>query len=711
MSTTARNAFLCAAIFCTLIFGTSLASANTVLTFEPQAVLGTNGAGVLKAEIPIQQAYGDNVVTNNDASSPYRYGGAKNTPNIKVSYAPWNIDPQGRGVRFLDEFSIGAPNNYGPTGDLTNVLYNAFGQTTKWTVTFTSDNPLFDVKLNSFDVAGVADAPGNPGNAPLISPLISVVGDTTVNYANVSLPVLAAAGHTHLSPGVTGHCITVILNDPPSPQLYNMVADNFDFDQVPTASTVLTFEPQAVLGTNGLGVLKAEIPIQQAYGDNVVTNNDAISPYRYGGAKNTPNIKVSYAPWNIDPQGRGVRFLDEFSIGAPNNYGPTGDLTNVLYNAFGQTTNWTVTFTSDNPQFDVKVSSFDLAGVADAPGNPGNAPLVSPLISVVGDTTVNYTNVSLPVLAADGHTMLSPCVVGHSVTVILNDPPSPQLYNMVADNFKFLQVPAQNTVLTFEPQAVLGTNGAGVLKAEIPIQQAYGDNVVLNNDALSPYRYGGAKNTPNIKVSYAPWNIDPQGRGVRFLDEFSIGAPNNYGPTGDLTNVLYNAFGQTTNWTVTFTSDNPLFDVQVNSFDVAGVADAPGNPSNAPLVSPLISVVGDTTVNYANVSLPVLAAAGHTHLSPGVTGHSVTVILNDPPAPQLYNMVADNFDFTQIPANPVISISQGAGGNLTISWTGTGVLEQADTVTGRTWSTAASQANPQTVTPTVPARFFRIRKL
>ena len=46
---------------------------------------------------------------------------------------------------------------------------------------------------------------------------------------------------------------------------------------------------------------------------------------------------------------------------------------------------------------------------------------------------------------------------------------------------------------------------------------------------------------------------------------------------------------------------------------------------------------------------------------------------------------------------------------LVIGWTGTGVLEQSDVVTGP-WSPAPNQNNPLTVTPTGGARFFRLKK-
>ena len=58
---------------------------------------------------------------------------------------------------------------------------------------------------------------------------------------------------------------------------------------------------------------------------------------------------------------------------------------------------------------------------------------------------------------------------------------------------------------------------------------------------------------------------------------------------------------------------------------------------------------------------------------------------------------------------PVFNPPALQGGNLVISWTGTGTLEQADAVTG-TWTTAASQANPQNVPTTGAGKFYRLKQ-
>ena len=73
----------------------------------------------------------------------------------------------------------------------------------------------------------------------------------------------------------------------------------------------------------------------------------------------------------------------------------------------------------------------------------------------------------------------------------------------------------------------------------------------------------------------------------------------------------------------------------------------------------------------------------------------------------------DNIAFYEDPApvsNPVeeatLTVSK-SGGQITLSWTGGGTLQSADKVTGP-WSTAASQNNPQNVTTSGTAKFYRV---
>ena len=63
----------------------------------------------------------------------------------------------------------------------------------------------------------------------------------------------------------------------------------------------------------------------------------------------------------------------------------------------------------------------------------------------------------------------------------------------------------------------------------------------------------------------------------------------------------------------------------------------------------------------------------------------------------------------EIPLLRFNPVSRNASGQLVISWTGTGALEQADVVTGP-WSQAPNQNNPLTIAPAGRARFFRLKK-
>jgi hypothetical protein len=71
----------------------------------------------------------------------------------------------------------------------------------------------------------------------------------------------------------------------------------------------------------------------------------------------------------------------------------------------------------------------------------------------------------------------------------------------------------------------------------------------------------------------------------------------------------------------------------------------------------------------------------------------------------------DNVGFYSISANPPVkpklSIAQ-SGSNVTLSWSGTGTLLEATAITGP-WSNAASQTNPQTITPS-GTKFYQVKQ-
>jgi hypothetical protein len=55
--------------------------------------------------------------------------------------------------------------------------------------------------------------------------------------------------------------------------------------------------------------------------------------------------------------------------------------------------------------------------------------------------------------------------------------------------------------------------------------------------------------------------------------------------------------------------------------------------------------------------------------------------------------------------NPIVL----QGRNITLSWTGTGTLQQEDKLDG-SWTDAPNQANPQTVPADGAMRFYRLRQ-
>jgi hypothetical protein len=109
----------------------SLASAETVLLMSKQP---TTEITISSADL---STYGDRVTSNIQGPNFFKYGGAANTPNIEAAFG-------------TDEATW--PSNY---GDLVNVVYTSrpsFGDGII-TLTLTAD-PGFNVKLNSFDLAG-----------------------------------------------------------------------------------------------------------------------------------------------------------------------------------------------------------------------------------------------------------------------------------------------------------------------------------------------------------------------------------------------------------------------------------------------------------------------------------------------------------------------------------------------------------------------------
>jgi len=65
------------------------------------------------------------------------------------------------------------------------------------------------------------------------------------------------------------------------------------------------------------------------------------------------------------------------------------------------------------------------------------------------------------------------------------------------------------------------------------------------------------------------------------------------------------------------------------------------------------------------------------------------------------------FAATALPAT--LSIQNLGGKNLQVSWTSTGTLQEAPTATGA-WTDSTNQANPQTLSATNSALFFRVKQ-
>jgi hypothetical protein len=58
---------------------------------------------------------------------------------------------------------------------------------------------------------------------------------------------------------------------------------------------------------------------------------------------------------------------------------------------------------------------------------------------------------------------------------------------------------------------------------------------------------------------------------------------------------------------------------------------------------------------------------------------------------------------------PSLSILRNADQTLSLSWRGTGALEQTASLTAPNWQPAPSQANPQTNSITDAMKFFRVK--
>jgi hypothetical protein len=79
------------------------------------------------------------------------------------------------------------------------------------------------------------------------------------------------------------------------------------------------------------------------------------------------------------------------------------------------------------------------------------------------------------------------------------------------------------------------------------------------------------------------------------------------------------------------------------------------------------------------------------------------VLINDTSNPNALR----TFRARTVSLRPVFATPALVNGQVRISWSGSGTLQEAPSITGP-WSTAASQANPQNVAPSGTMKFYRI---
>ena len=119
----------------------------------------------------------------------------------------------------------------------------------------------------------------------------------------------------------------------------------------------------------------------------------------------------------------------------------------------------------------------------------------------------------------------------------------------------------------------------------------------------------------------------------------------------------------------------------------------------------------------AKATLVVRVYNGLTFESSTISGTSnpITIALGaagTPPGPSAELIGLESFTITPEPstsAPPKFNPVARQGSNLTLSWSGTGTLQQADAANGP-WTNAASQSNPQTVPLAGGAKFYRLRQ-
>jgi hypothetical protein len=129
-----------------------------------------------------------------------------------------------------------------------------------------------------------------------------------------------------------------------------------------------------------------------------------------------------------------------------------------------------------------------------------------------------------------------------------------------------------------------------------------------------------------------------------------------------------------------------------------------------------VNVSGGFEVSAAGV-YPLRVIAGHSGSDPanrGTPSHAnlewfsiqpdgTKILVNDTTNPNAL------LAFRARSNPPVMNIPTLSGGNVTISWTGTGTLQEAITIPG-TWADSPNQNNPQIVPASTPMKFYRIKQ-
>lgn len=128
-----------------------------------------------------------------------------------------------------------------------------------------------------------------------------------------------------------------------------------------------------------------------------------------------------------------------------------------------------------------------------------------------------------------------------------------------------------------------------------------------------------------------------------------------------------------------------------------------------------VNVIGGFGVPAAGV-YPLRLLAGHMGAFGGAAARAnlewfsikpdgTKILVNDTTNPDSLR----TFRARSAPAQSVMNAPTFSGGNVTISWTGPGTLEEATSITGP-WTDSPSQNNPQTVPATGARKFYRIRQ-